>query len=263
MKLQPLLLTAFIFAPSITLAQSALENPQPNSFQSGIGMFSGWACGAGRIEIAVNGNRVVAASGTARGDTASICGRTDTGFGLLYNFNNLGTGRHTAQLFVNGVAQSAPSTFNVTAPAGEFLRGASGSVQVPNFPAAGRTATLIWQESQQNFVIQSVTESTSESFPFAGTYQCSGAGATDNAQGTMVITSSGGAEVNMVSPISGVYRGTGQVSAQGVLNASGVVQGLFTVTYSGTFTRSTATGRFGGAGAWQSNSGASGTWTCG
>jgi hypothetical protein len=50
-------------------------------------MFSGWACGTSRIEIAINGNRIIAASGTARGDTASICGRTDTGYGLLYNFN--------------------------------------------------------------------------------------------------------------------------------------------------------------------------------
>jgi hypothetical protein len=165
-------------------------------------------------------------------------------------------------VFVNGVAQGAPTAFNVVAPAGEFLRGATASVQVPNFPSNGRTATLVWQESQQNFAIRSVSESGSGAFPFTGTYQCSGVGATDNAQGTMVISASGAAEVNMVSPISGTYRGTGNVTSDGVLNASGVVQGQFTVTYNGTFTRSASTGRYTGAGAWQSSSGVSGTWTC-
>ncbi len=32
-----------IFAPRVW-ARQALENPQPDSFQSGIGVISGWAC---------------------------------------------------------------------------------------------------------------------------------------------------------------------------------------------------------------------------
>ncbi len=201
MKIHRLISTVLLAFPIVAFAQSSLENPQPNSTQSGIGMFSGWTCGTGRIEVAINGSRQLAAAGTGRGDTAGVCGRTDTGFGLLFNFNNLGTGRHTAQIFVNGVAQGAPTAFNVVAPAGEFLRGLSATAQVQNFPAAGQTTTLVWQESQQNFAVQSVTTS-SGGFAFAGTYPCVGVGATDNAQGQIVIDAAGGAVVNMTSPIS-------------------------------------------------------------
>lgn len=253
---------AALLTTSLAFAQSSLENPQPDSFQSGIGVISGWTCGVGRVEIAVNGSRLTAGSGTLRSDTAGVCGRVDTGFGLLVNFNSLGTGKHTAQLFVNGIPQGTPTTFNVVAPAGEFLRGANASVQVANFPSIGNTTTLVWQESQQNFAVQSTSSSSTGAGSLAGTYSCTGTGEFDYAQGNMVIDSSGAAVVNMVSPISGTYRGTGQVSQQGVLNASGVVQGSFTVAYTGTFIRSTPPGNVTGSGTWQSSAGYNGTWTC-
>ena len=44
-----------------------LENPQPGSFQSGIGLISGWACTANRIDIQIDsGITLQAAYGTAR-----------------------------------------------------------------------------------------------------------------------------------------------------------------------------------------------------
>ena len=56
-------------------AQQMLENPQPDSFQSGIGVISGWACEATQIEIAFDGGApTTAAYGTSRGDTQSVCG---------------------------------------------------------------------------------------------------------------------------------------------------------------------------------------------
>jgi hypothetical protein len=68
-------------------AQTALENPQPASFQSGIGVVSGWACSAQRIDIVFDSfPPVQAAYGTNRGDTAVACGDTDNGFGLLGDF---------------------------------------------------------------------------------------------------------------------------------------------------------------------------------
>ena len=98
--------------------------------------------------------------GSARADTASVCGaaNTNTGFGLLINFNTLGAGTHSAQLSVNGVAQGSPIPFIVTVPAGEFLTGALKQVPVSDFPVAGTTTTLTWQQSQQNFAIQSVVK---------------------------------------------------------------------------------------------------------
>jgi hypothetical protein len=144
-------------APTVTVS---LENPQPSSFQSGIGLLSGWACQGPSITILIDGSAQLAAPyGSSRADTASVCGagNTNTGFGLLFNFNNLGAGTHQAQLSVNGQAQGSPIQFTVTVPSGEFLTGASKEVTVSDFPTAGRTTTLIWQQSQQNYAVKSVT----------------------------------------------------------------------------------------------------------
>jgi hypothetical protein len=134
---------------------AALENPAAGSYQSGIGLISGWSC-QGPVTVSVDGTSISAPYGAPRGDTAATCGGSNNGFGLLVNYNNFGPGMHTAQLFVNGSARGNPVSFFVTVPSGEFMRGLSKSLTVPNFPSPGRTTTLVWQESQQNFAIQSV-----------------------------------------------------------------------------------------------------------
>ena len=134
-------------------AQQTLENPQPDSFQSGIGIISGWACNARRIEIAFDGGaRQTTAYGTSRGDTRQVCGDTDNGFGLLYNWNLLGDGVHTVVAYADGV-EFASTTVIVTTLGEEFLRGVSDSYTISDFPDPGATRTLRWQEAQQNFVI--------------------------------------------------------------------------------------------------------------
>jgi hypothetical protein len=140
----------------VPVPTASLENPNSGSYQSGIGLISGWSCVSGSIVVRIDGTDNNVAYGTPRGDTASVCGATNTGFGLLINYNLFGAGTHTAQLYVNGIAVGSPRTFTVTVPSGEFMTGVSRQITVPNFPTAGRTTTLIWQESQQNFAIQSV-----------------------------------------------------------------------------------------------------------
>ena len=90
-------------------------------------MFLGWHCDAENIHIELaDGSQVLAAYGTARGDTAGICGDSDNGFGLLFNFNLLGRGEHTVVALADGV-EFGRSTFNVLRRStGEFLSGASG-----------------------------------------------------------------------------------------------------------------------------------------
>jgi hypothetical protein len=134
---------------------AALENPAPGSYQSGIGLISGWSC-QGPVTVSVDGSSITTPYGSPRGDTAGICGGSNNGFGLLVNYNNFGRGTHTAQLFVNGSPRGNPVSFTVTVPSGEFMGGLSETVSVPNFPTPGRTTTLVWQESLQNFAIQSV-----------------------------------------------------------------------------------------------------------
>ena len=141
-----------ILAPSLVHA-ATLENPAPNSFQSGVGVISGWACEARRIEITFNdGPPQEAAYGTSRGDTQGTCGDTDNGFGLLFNWNLLGDGIHTVQALADGV-EFASVIVIVTTLGEEFLQGASGTFPLFDFPDSGATRTLRWQEGQQNFVL--------------------------------------------------------------------------------------------------------------
>ena len=154
-----------------------LENPGDGSFQGGIGLISGWVCEAAAVEIEIETTegevtRLEAAYGTARLDTARrpdgtpLCGDTDNGFGLLFNWNLLGDGEHEIVALVDGVelgrATVTVTTLGTEAEA-EFLRGAEGACVVEDFPSPGETVTLEWQESRQNFVIASGTRPAGES----------------------------------------------------------------------------------------------------
>ena len=136
-----------------------LENPAPDSFQSGLGLLSGWVCEAEVVELEINGGpRITAAYGTVRADTAEteegaeLCGDTANGFGLLFNWNLLGDGTHTVRAVADGVAFDQ-ATFTVTTLGQEFVAGAAGTCAVPAFPSPAETVTLVWQEAQQNFVL--------------------------------------------------------------------------------------------------------------
>ena len=148
---------AFLFLLSVSVrpvwARAMLENPQPNSAQSGISVISGWACDANRIEIIFNETDTQQAGyGTRRTDTQGVCGDTDNGFGLLFNWNKLGNGTHTVRALADGV-EFGSATVTVTTFGEEMLRGVSEAVTVSGFPTTGSNIVLRWQESQQNFVI--------------------------------------------------------------------------------------------------------------
>ena len=126
-----------------------MENPQPGSFQSGIGVISGWVCDANQIEIEFDNNaanRWQAGYGTRRTDTQGVCGDTDNGFGLLFNWNLLGNGTHTVRVLADGV-EFANATVTVTTLGQEILRGASGEYTVTDFPEVGSSTVIRWQES--------------------------------------------------------------------------------------------------------------------
>ena len=132
-----------------------LENPGPNSFQSGIGVLSGWVCEGAEVVIELNGEPQPAAYGTERLDTEEACGDTANGFGLLFNWNLLGEGEHEVVAFVDG-EELGRATVRVTTLGAEFLRGAEGECVVEDFPMLGETVTLEWQQNSQNFVITDV-----------------------------------------------------------------------------------------------------------
>ena len=149
----------FFSATALGQTKGNLENPAQDSYMSGVYLFSGWACDAELIEIVVDGGSgVKAAYGTSRGDTESVCGDSDNGFGLLWNFELYEPGTHEAVAFADGV-EIGRKTFTTTRiNSGEFLRDAAGNTSLNGFPEAGREVSLKWDQSAQNFLIAAERE---------------------------------------------------------------------------------------------------------
>ncbi len=143
--------------PSSGAIEGVLENPRPASFQSGIGVISGWACEAEAVVIEIDGQVIAAAAGTERADTLDRCGDVDNGFGLLVNWAEFGAGAHEVVALVDGAELSrATVTVTLVDEAEPYMRGLAKRVEVPGFPTPEETVTLEWQEAQQNFVITEV-----------------------------------------------------------------------------------------------------------
>ena len=138
--------------PATASPTGVLENPRANGFVSGIGIISGWACNASRIDLQIDGATVQAAYGTTRSDTRTICGDDNNGFGFLINWNNLRDGPHTIVALADGV-EFGRATVTVTTLGEEFLTGASGRYTLQ---FDGRNVIVEWREELQNFVIVDV-----------------------------------------------------------------------------------------------------------
>lgn len=148
----------------VRLEARVLENPQPGSFQSGVGVISGWVCEADSIEIEFQHGTtgevttLIAGYGTSRGDTMAVCEDDgDNGFSLLFNWNLLGAGSHTVRALANGAEFARRSVTVGTVGAGEFLTGLTGAFVLSDFPLAGQETLVRWEESLQNFVITGST----------------------------------------------------------------------------------------------------------
>ena len=141
-----------------------LENPGHNSFQSGVRVLSGWVCEAEAVEIEIETEsgeteRYGAGYGTERLDTQAVCGDTDNGFGLLFNWNLLSDGEHEVVAFVDGIELGRATVRVTTVGTGaeaEFLRDVEGECMVEDFPLPGEMVTLAWQQNSQNFVVTEV-----------------------------------------------------------------------------------------------------------
>ncbi len=152
--------TAGAYTLDLVYSPGYFENPGATSFQSGIGVISGWVCAADTVTIEFerpSGSvwRVPAAAGTLRPDTATVCGHAESGFGLLWNWNKLGPGAHTVRAVVDDVVLAEHAITVTTLGLGEFPTGLSGEYELADFPAAGETTQLQWSQAQQNFVIVS------------------------------------------------------------------------------------------------------------
>ena len=149
---------AFTLSTGALAQQGTLEVPAPDSVQSGIGAISGWHCTANRIEISIDGGPPMkAGSGTSRLDTQGVCGRADTGFSLLFNWNTLpihcfGCRFHRVVALADGVP-FAETELQVENFGSEFMTGKTGLYDLLNFPEIGSVAALRWDTSMQNFAV--------------------------------------------------------------------------------------------------------------
>jgi hypothetical protein len=143
-----------------TASAASLGAPADGSSQSGIGLIRGWVCEATEVTIRIDGGEEIpAVYGNPRGDTESLCGDSDNGFELLWNWNLSGDGEHTVEAFADGVSIGS-SVFTVTTLGlGEFVRGLSGTFTLNDFPAEGQNTTVAWSEAEQNFLISAVEKS--------------------------------------------------------------------------------------------------------
>ncbi|NOT55667.1 MAG: choice-of-anchor D domain-containing protein [Deltaproteobacteria bacterium] len=131
-----------------------LEDPQPGSFQSGIGLVRGWACVATRIDIELDGRILLpAVYGELRDDTQTVCGDATNGFSLQVNWNDVGDGTHTVRALADGVELGQATFTVVTLGLGSFPRGLAGDFVLNDFPQPLFQTEIRWQESQQNFVV--------------------------------------------------------------------------------------------------------------
>jgi hypothetical protein len=153
-----LCLLSIIGFTASAFAQFTIENPQPDSTQSGIGLISAWKCTGKNLTAVIDGIYTLAlVYGSDRLDTQGTCGDTNNGIGLLVNWNLLSNGQHTIEFFDNGV-KFASVSFTVQTLGSQFLTGKSKTVTVSNFPNSGQTTTLKWSESAQNFLITGLSE---------------------------------------------------------------------------------------------------------
>ncbi len=144
----------------LSFAEGLLEVPVVDSTESGIGVISGWHCTATRIDITIDGlSAGKAGSGTSRNDVTGICGRSDSGYSLLYNYNILTPGSHTISAYADGEVFETRQFNTVRSGGEEFLRGVSKTATISDFPSSGRTATLQWSQEKQSFVITGVSAS--------------------------------------------------------------------------------------------------------
>lgn len=137
-----------------TVSMGVLGTPVDGAVVSGVGVISGYHCNARSIEVRIDGVAVgLAGSGTTLLGTAGVCGRTDTGFSLLFNFNNLTEGIHTVDAYADGALFDSNVIDVVRSGGTQWLSGVARAYSVEDFPQAGRKAILEWSQSYQNFMV--------------------------------------------------------------------------------------------------------------
>lgn len=157
-----LLLVGYSMPSSEAYATGLLGTPNKGQTVSGVGLISGYHCTSNNIDVYIDNVYFgKAGAGTQLLGTLGVCGRTNTGFGLLYNFNNLTPGVHSISVYADGVLFDS-STFTTFRSGGvPWLEGKSRRSYISDFPNIGKAAIVEWSQSDQNFkIVKSIDTST-------------------------------------------------------------------------------------------------------
>lgn len=159
MKKINLIFIPFLFSyPLMSFGQGYLENPVSGSTESGISSIRGWRCNVKKVTAVIDDAAVGSTPvGETRPGTESYCGTTDSGYSLLVNFNGFSVGPHNLKVYGDGELIGEVNFNTVRSGGVDYLTNTSKVTTVPNFPSAGKTATLTWSESKQNFVVTSIS----------------------------------------------------------------------------------------------------------
>lgn len=145
--------------------------PPHGSTVSGVSAVSGYHCTSKDIEVFIDGQSVgKAGSGTQLLGTLDVCGRTDTGYSLLFNFSNLDNGVHNITVTADGVPLATNTVTTVKSGGVQWLTGASKQIKVSDFPLAGQQANLQWVQSYQNFLVTGIGDTAGDLTGLNGTY---------------------------------------------------------------------------------------------
>lgn len=154
-------------------AEGVIETPAPNEIVSGIATISGWNCTARAVTIKIDAYPVtMAGNGTERKDTTGVCGQGNfnSGYSLLYNYNDLAQGPHTIIAYADGT-EFARVNFTTVTLGASFLVGKSGQRLLRNFPDMNQSVIVQWQQNRQNFsIIGRGNGTTLIPAPIGGTY---------------------------------------------------------------------------------------------
>ncbi len=140
-----------------TAPAGVLETPSHGQVVTGVSPLSGWACHTDLASIRINESTTgfpVVVKGT-RVDAASVCGHTDSGFAVLFNWNLLNEGKHTVALFVDDQLVSS-SVITVVHYGSIFRTGLTGQWMLEGWPEPDMDTTVAWDESTQNIRIVNI-----------------------------------------------------------------------------------------------------------
>lgn len=152
---------------SVPLAGTGyLGTPMDGTTVSGVGVISGYHCSSKDIDVYIDGAWAgKAGAGTRLLGTQGVCGRTDTGYSILYNFNNLTNGLHVITVSADGIQQDSHTVTTFMSGGVPWLTGVSRTGQITDFPQTGQTATLQWVQSYQNFLITAIDDGSGPYLP--------------------------------------------------------------------------------------------------